>query len=159
MIILRKRVNLKELIFGKRDLQGNDPLPSPLFLPDPKIEEKYGKIKSIVENTNKYNKDQQKLGVIDKNRLKQLRKEIIKNKKYYDNGTDSSSDTHYLKNLTKHPSESHLLSKSINGVDRLIYRVYKPRLVEDEETKEVLYIQKIVFESCFGHDTNGQGKY
>lgn len=49
MIILRKLNKL----FGIRDEQGNDPLPNPLFLPDPEIERQYGEIELQVENTKK----------------------------------------------------------------------------------------------------------
>lgn len=155
MIILRKLNKL----FGIRDEQGNDPLPNPLFLPDPEIERQYGEIELQVENTKKYDLGQNKLDKTSKTIVKELRKEIIKGRHYYDDGNNETADSHYLSRLSKNPRESHLVSKYINGKDRLNYRIYKPQLVEDLDTGEIKYIQKIVFESCYGHDTNGQGSY
>ena len=74
MIILRKLNKL----FGIRDEQGNDPLPNPLFLPDPDIERQYGEIELQVENTKKYDLGQNKLDKTSKTIVKELRKEIIK---------------------------------------------------------------------------------
>ena len=154
MIILRK---LKNKLFGIRDIQGNDPLPNPLFNPDQNLMNQYGLELEII-NSNKYVRGQQKLDSGSKERLKKLRKSITSGLHYYDDGNIEDADTHYLSKLTKHPKESHLMSKYINGQDRLNYRVYKPQLLEDEDGN-THYSQKIVFESCNGHDTNGQGTY
>lgn len=158
MIILRKKISLKELLFGLRSEQGNDPLPNPLFLPDKNLVDQYG-FKLDIQNSKKYDKDQQKLDSVSKSRVKELRKSITHKGNYYDDGDIEDADTHYLSKLSKNPKESHLVSKYINGKDRLNYRIYKPQLVEDLDTGEIKYLQKIVFESCYGHDTNGQGTY
>lgn len=153
MIIKRKLLKL----FGIRDTRGNDPLPNPLFNPDKHLMDQYG-LDLEIEDSKKYSQDQQKLDSVSKARLKKLRKSIISDLNYYEDGDISDADTHYLASLSKHPSKSHLVSKKINGSDRLNYRIYKPRLYEDSDGN-IHYHQKIVFESCLGHDTNGQGTY
>ena len=44
-----------------------------------------------------------------------------------------------------------MFSKKINNADRFNYKIYKPEIMMNENTKETIIIQKIVLDSCSGH--------
>lgn len=133
---------------------------SELFKPQPEIEKKFP-LKIIVEpSKNKWSNDISKLSVTDKKRVDKLKKDIREGH-LFDNNGDPDSDTHYLSDFSKTvgPNKSLLMSKYINHSDRLNYRVYPPKLVEDEKTGKTEYVQKVVLESCRGHSRNGAKNY
>ena len=111
---------------------------------------------NIVESDSYKNELKQRISPIWKEwrkDLKRTRREISEGFIYQDK-TVGSSDTHY------YPSESesdkrYYTSKSINGGDRLMYDIYAPELIINEEGN--LIIIKIVLLHCIGH-THRNGK-
>ena len=129
-------------------------------MPDEKFEinkeylkEKYGidKIKIDFLNTKKYDTQIGTKSFTERETIKKLRSDIKKGF-LYDDGPNGG-DTHFLSDFSH--KDDHMLSKKINSRDRLNYRVYRPYPIEDENGDPVLY-QKIVFESCARHETNGR---
>lgn len=122
------------------------------FLPNPVKAEEYGGWEYLIEATPKFGKDKQKLGPIDRKRVDDLKKDI-KNGFIYCDGPNEG-ETEFL----DFPGDkSHLMSKKIDGQHRLNYRVYP--FEEDFINGIPKYFQKIVYESCWGHETNGGRTY
>ena len=143
MLILRK-------LFARRDKMPSD---SEKFIADPKIEEQYGKMRINVESSSTFTKQRSTLLGLMKERVNKLIKDI-KGGHIYDDGDDSTADTHFLSDFRKR--DQHVLSKRINQEDRLNYRVYKPNIPKKDGDK---YTQKVVIDSCIGHKLNGSPDY
>ena len=156
MKIFRK-IKIKEVCFSwdyTPDLAG--------FIPDNKNDNLYIKI----ETTRLFQTQVNKLSATDLKRVKDLRKEIREGEIIGD-GKLSNENTHILTGGGNGKNNNSLLiSKDINKNDRLVYRVYKlehSTTTElnssgEEIIKEVIF-QKVVLESCIGHQANGQGDY
>jgi hypothetical protein len=77
---------------------------------------------------------------------------------WFDNGDNSSADTHYLKDYSR--KDYVMFSKKINDADRFNYKVYQAEIRIDKETSEKTYYQKIVLDTCLDHTIGGKpGSY
>lgn len=129
------------------------------------VNEHGGKIKfktTKAGDIKSFDKDYESLSSSDKTRVNNLKKDIEKEEAIYEDGSHGG-DTHYLAGKS-HPlvpqgkkhKRSHVLSKSVNKVDRLNYRIYEP----DPPKKEgEPCTGEIVYESCTDHKGNGTNDY
>ena len=92
--------------------------------------------------------------VSDRAIIKRLRRDILESH-IYDDGP-AGGDTHFLSDFSH--KDSHVLSKKINEVDRLNYRIYRPTLIKNQDGTYD-YSVKVVLESCSGHELNGTPDY
>lgn len=83
----------------------------------------------------------------------------------FENAGDSEADTHYLADYssthTTVPDDDRyvVFSKWLTSGDRFNYRIYKPRIMKDQEGNEIM-TQKIVLCTCWDHTINGKpGSY
>lgn len=112
------------------------------------------------------NKQSTKLGSLDLKRLKDLRKDV-KGGDVLIPGRFPDENIHVLTGAGKGKnSDSLLVSKDINMRDRFTYRVYKLEHATSEtidaagnKTITKIAFQKVVLESCIGHQASGQGDY
>lgn len=109
------------------------------FLPDPKLEEKYGKCVISFSDSRTYLK-QEPLSMY-KDRIKKLRKDVIDGYLYEDG--PNGGETHWMKHLST--KKAHVYSKKINGRDRLNYLIKRPEVIDGK------YVQKVRFENRVGH--------
>jgi len=128
------------------------------FLPDPSVERDLGKDVDLVIETSKkkWESDVNSFpkGSEIRKKINQLKNDI-KNGYYYIDGP-SGGDTHWLKDFSH--KDSHLMSKAIDKDNRLNYRVYPPAIITSS-SGELIYQQRIVLESCKGHERNGAANY
>jgi hypothetical protein len=147
MIVLRNKFYSRRDFLPEKDK----------FKADPDTEQKIGELKIVVETSKKkWEQDMSNFpkGSPDRIKINQLKNDI-KDGYYYEDGPNGG-DTHWLKDFSH--KDSHLMSKIINNNDRLNYRVYPPEVVM-LDSGEFRYQQRIVLESCKGHERNGAANY
>ena len=128
-------------------------MPEEKFGTNPKITEDYGvELEILVVRSKTFDKQYQKSAY--KSEIKRLIKDIRAG--YIYNDGNFGGDTHYLSDFSH--KDSHVLSKKINDIDRLNYRIYRPRLVK-KPNGNWDYFMKVVLESCEGHTLNGTPDY
>lgn len=81
-------------------------------------------------------------GKDEKKYIKRLEDDLAKG--YYSMDGDVGEDTHYLKDFSN-KNRYQRFSKSINPIDRLVYIVYPPEMIEGKPTI------KIVIQNYIGH--------
>lgn len=138
----------------RQKLFRRDELPNNLFWPvSEELIKKYGSPIIQINSVKKYDKQINELLIGDKNTIKKIRSDLKKGYLYVDG--PAGGDTHYLSDHSK--KDQHVLSKKINEIDRLNYRVYKPDLEEMNEEERIVI--KVILESCKGHELNGTPNY
>ena len=119
-----------------------DDMPEEKFGANPKITEDYEvDLKILVMRSKTFDKQYQASAY--KSEIKKLIKDIKAGYIYIDG--NFGGDTHYLSDFSH--KDSHVLSKKINDIDRLNYRVYKPELVRNPGG-DWSYSMRVVLESC-----------
>ena len=157
MIIFR----LKEIDFSRRDDFPNELLDE--FLPSEKI---LGDkpLRLDIEWTGEFSMQYNNSTPLIQAKIKAYIKELTLNpaSKFIDT-KDKTADTHYLADFSnistsKVDERFVMFSKNLTASDRFNYRVYKPRLVKENE--ETYFSQKIVLSTCQGHTISGKpGSY
>lgn len=125
--------------------------------PDPNILAEFGKLTIQLETSKKYDKDILKLGIkgsSNRKRLDELRRDILNSYFMFDG--PAGGDTHYLGDYSK-SGKYYMFSKEITNEHRLNYKVYPPKVIT-ETTGVKKYVQRVVLDSCFGHETT-EGDY
>ncbi len=163
MKIIRLHKNTR--LFVDRDSSSWDKIPDiSEFLPDPTMSIKYGYRLLVSDHGKMYQKQIRTKTVSEKKLIKEIRDSFKKDPLNLFREVNPSENYHILTGLSN--KDSLLISKDLNKNDRLIYRVYKAKLVDIEvfdggklRATRKEYVQEVVLESCSGHNANGVGCY
>lgn len=148
MILLRKNK-----LFVDREENDSFQQPKPFPIDSSWISAEYPVKVVIEDSSSSYQRDykSRQMSPEWRKEIKNLRRKIKAGYMYED--CDSSERTHY------YPSESspdrYYISKDINPNDRLMYDLYKPKLIEIEG--EQCVVIRVVLRYCAGH-THRNGK-
>lgn len=132
-----------------------DPMPDNKFIVTEDLINELGisEINISIQESKKFNEQFSNQFLTEKSVIKKLKKDIRQGYLYEDG--PAGGDTHFLSDFSH--KDSHVLSKKITEEDRLNYRIYEP-VIEDSKNGPV-WNQKIVLESCKGHELNGTPDY
>ena len=132
-----------------------DPMPDNKFVitEDLMDELNISEINIDIQESKKFNEQYKNQFLTEKSIIKKLKRDI-KHGYLYEDGP-AGGDTHFLSDFSH--KDSHVLSKKITEEDRFNYRIYEP-VIEDSSSGPI-WNQKIVLESCKGHELNGTPDY
>ena len=153
MIILRKKINLRNKTFAKVS-----EMPEPFQIP--KEWNKY-KIKIRVEGTDRYDREISQFPKDERELIKQYWKDLENNYLYSDHPDRPNGKTEYLEEFSKPYKKNrpfHRLTKRINIFDRFDYLVYPPELEEQSDGTYKVIIP-VTIQSLKDHNIAGQKKY